>query len=158
MGQNRNPSLTLFTSSTRCTKLLSFVGTIVNSSTSCPMIPQHAGIFACQNRTDINCFAIANCAILKMRLQGEPLANTLHVPRAHHARESGECVIPRANAYHAREWVPWGRMRTRQCVPRVRMQMRTMGENAYHARMRATRANTYHVCECEPRARMRTVM
>src|SRR5436190_20609076 len=71
------------------------------------------------NRTDINCCGIPNCAILKMRLQG----------------------APRANTYHARECVPWGRMRTtRQCVSRVR--------NGYHARECVPRANGYHGAEC----------
>src|SRR5436190_8946497 len=74
------------------------------------------------NRTDINCCGIPNCAILKMRLQG----------------------APRANTYHAQECVPWGRLRTtRQCAPRA---------NTYHAPMRITRENAYHARECVPRA------
>ena len=45
---------------------------------------------------------------------------------------------PRANTYHARECVPWGRIRTtRQCVPRA---------NGYHgAECVIPRANAYHV-------------
>ena len=74
--------------------------------------------------------------------------------------------VPRARKRTTRKCVPWGRMRTtRQCVPRVTMHYharecvpRAMGENAYHARMGATRANAYHTCEYEPRARMRTAM
>src|SRR5205809_504934 len=79
------------------------------------------------NRTDINCCGIPNCAILKCGC------------KAHHAQicTTRQCV-PRANAYHTRECVPWGRMRTtRKCVPHA---------DAYHgAECVIPRPNAYHV-------------
>ena len=88
------------------------------------------GIFACQNRTDReNCPIYRTEPILiaagpQMRLQGAPRANTYHarecVPwgRMRTTRQCVSCMRMRTT----RKWVPWGRMHntTRECLPRAK--------------------------------------